>query len=323
MTHFMKISAIALLGVALWMGPEGPGPVLADSCWSGPVSHVSFGAVGPKGGTAVGSVSATCQKAWSASPQPTYFRICMEIPGGSPINTINPRAMSNYSGGRVEYDLYSDPSHSRIIGDRVGVYTATATISQAGNPRQIISMPVYGKIRPGQSARAGSYQSQNYVNLYWVSSTTSMPAATACSGGRAISAIHQATTAAWEDSCSILAANDLAFGVRDSLATSAQAQTTVSISCPVGTAWQVGLSNGQNFSGARRMYNNDRAGWVDYHLFQNHGRTQPWGNEPGINTRGGTGIGSTQQLTIFGSVPAQPGAAPGSYEDTVVVTLTY
>ena len=203
------------------------------------------------------------------------------------------------------------------------VYTATATISQAGSVQQNIPMPVYAKVHPAQATAAGNYQSQNYANLYWVTSTTSMPPVSACSGGSTLNGIYQSVTATWANSCAILAANDLSFGVRDNLLAPATSQTTVSITCPVGTAWQVGLSNGQHFSGTRRMRHATRAAWIGYQLFRNTARTQPWGNLSGSTTQSGTGTGSAQQLTIFGSVPAQPGAASGSYEDTVVVTLTY
>jgi spore coat protein U-like protein len=37
----------------------------------------------------------------------------------------------------------------------------------------------------------------------------------------------------------------------------------------------------------------------------------------------GTGNGAGQTITIFGRVPAQTTPAPGTYTDTVTVTVTY
>ncbi|WP_409528142.1 spore coat protein U domain-containing protein [Rhizobium sp.] len=37
----------------------------------------------------------------------------------------------------------------------------------------------------------------------------------------------------------------------------------------------------------------------------------------------GTGTGSPQTLTVYGRVPAQNTPAPGTYSDTVVVTVSY
>jgi spore coat protein U-like protein len=37
----------------------------------------------------------------------------------------------------------------------------------------------------------------------------------------------------------------------------------------------------------------------------------------------GTGIGSSQNYTVYGRVQAQTTPAPGTYTDTITVTVTY
>ncbi len=37
----------------------------------------------------------------------------------------------------------------------------------------------------------------------------------------------------------------------------------------------------------------------------------------------GTGDGVAHQFPVYGMVPPQPGAAPGVYRDTIIVTITY
>ena len=303
-----------------------PGTALANSCWGGSVSNVQFGNVGPQGGTAVGGFSATCQKSWTPNATPTYFRLCLTVPNSTPLNGTNPRRMSNYQGGELHYDLFSNPTHTTAIGSALSgtIYSTTLTLSQAGSQQAIAQFPVYGRIVPGQARAAGNYQSQNYATIHWVASTTSMPPISACVGGNTLQNIYQGASATWEDRCAILAANDLSFGARDNLATSAASQTTLSITCPNGTPWQVGLSNGQHFSGStRRMRHTTANTWISYGLFQNTARTTPWGTSIGTNTRGGTGTGSAQALTIYGQAPVQPISASGSYQDNVTVTLTY
>ncbi|WP_280527698.1 spore coat protein U domain-containing protein [Ciceribacter thiooxidans] len=37
----------------------------------------------------------------------------------------------------------------------------------------------------------------------------------------------------------------------------------------------------------------------------------------------GTGTGLTENVSVYGRVPAQSTPAPGTYTDTIVVTVTY
>jgi spore coat protein U-like protein len=62
---------------------------------------------------------------------------------------------------------------------------------------------------------------------------------------------------------------------------------------------------------------------VNYSLFRNATRTQVWGQTIGTDTVTGTGTGANQALTIYGRVPAQAVPPPGTYTDTVTVTITY
>lgn len=63
---------------------------------------------------------------------------------------------------------------------------------------------------------------------------------------------------------------------------------------------------------------------MTYGLYKDAARSQPWGDAttPG-STVAGAGNGLVQQLTVYGRVPPQTTPSPGTYTDTVVVTLTY
>nr|WP_281033880.1 spore coat protein U domain-containing protein [Mesorhizobium sp. M4B.F.Ca.ET.049.02.1.2] len=50
-------------------------------------------------------------------------------------------------------------------------------------------------------------------------------------------------------------------------------------------------------------------------------RPSPRRNNPGLNDR--TGVGTAQNLTVYGRVPPQTTPSPGVYTDTVIVTVTY
>jgi spore coat protein U-like protein len=65
------------------------------------------------------------------------------------------------------------------------------------------------------------------------------------------------------------------------------------------------------------------ANTVNYTLYSNSGRTTVWGNTVGTDTQAATGNGSAQSYTVYGRVPSQAAPAPGTYSDTITVTVTY
>jgi spore coat protein U-like protein len=65
------------------------------------------------------------------------------------------------------------------------------------------------------------------------------------------------------------------------------------------------------------------AGLVSYELYRNSARTQRWGNTLNSDTVIGSGTGGTQNLTVYGRVPAQTTPSAGTYNDTITVTVTY
>jgi spore coat protein U-like protein len=62
---------------------------------------------------------------------------------------------------------------------------------------------------------------------------------------------------------------------------------------------------------------------ITYGLYRDTARTLPWGSTSGTNTVGGTGTGSNQALSVYGRVASQNTPSPGTYTDSVVVTVTY
>jgi spore coat protein U-like protein len=95
--------------------------------------------------------------------------------------------------------------------------------------------------------------------------------------------------------------------------------------CTRGAPYQIALGAGLNDGGlgvdARKM----KAGsaTIAYQLYRDASRTLVWGNTLNTDTKGGSGDGSTQNHTVYGRVPAQTTPAPGTYSDTIVVTIEY
>ena len=123
-----------------------------------------------------------------------------------------------------------------------------------------------------------------------------------------------------------VAGGTIAFGTQTSLQTAIDQTGTVNVTCTNTTPYTVALTAGANGASVttRRMRGGaTNAEFINYALFTNAGRTTNWGQTIGTDTVAGTGNGNAQPLTIFGRVPAQAIGSPGSYTDTVTVTVTF
>ncbi len=135
-------------------------------------------------------------------------------------------------------------------------------------------------------------------------------------------------------SCTV-SATSTAFGTYNPLsATALDANGTVTVSCatfPVALFlnYTVSLSAGQSGTQtSRRMVSG--AHQLNYQLYTNLSRTTPWGNgTQGTGTVSGgflLAVLTTTAMahTVYGRMPAlQSTAAPGSYSDVIIVTVSY
>jgi spore coat protein U-like protein len=105
------------------------------------------------------------------------------------------------------------------------------------------------------------------------------------------------------------------------------ASTTMTVICTSTTPYSVALNAGANAGGAsvfgsRAMKFGTHT--LGYQLYLDSTRATVWGDGTvGSGVLPGTGSGSNQTLTIYGRLPALTGAVPGTYTDTVTVTVTY
>ena len=112
------------------------------------------------------------------------------------------------------------------------------------------------------------------------------------------------------------------FGSRGVLNSAVTANGQVSVRCTLSTPYTVGLDNGISGSGptARAMKLGTRS--IIYGLYQDAGYLNAWGNSGG-GLVAGSGTGNAQAYTVFGRASAQATPPPGTYADTVVITVTY
>ena len=124
-------------------------------------------------------------------------------------------------------------------------------------------------------------------------------------------------------SCTVNSASTLNFGSQGILATNVDQTSTVQVTCTNTTPYHIRLNVGTGAGAtvaARKMTSG--ANTVNYTLYSDSGRTTLWGNTVGTDTVAATGSGAAQSYTVYGRVPAQTTPAPGSYTDTITVTVT-
>lgn len=124
--------------------------------------------------------------------------------------------------------------------------------------------------------------------------------------------------------CSVGASSSVAFGTAGILSSAIDATGTVRVTCTNTTSYSVGLDTGSNASGStRRMKHASSVSYVTYELYLDASHSTVWGTSGG-NLKSGTGTGIQQSYSVYGRIPSQsPAPAPGSYSDTIAVTVTY
>lgn len=126
------------------------------------------------------------------------------------------------------------------------------------------------------------------------------------------------------NSCKIKFARRLNFRRHGILDSNVNRRNKIRIKCTSGVNYDVGLDAGATSGGTiavRKMINGSET--VDYMMYQNSARTINWGNTPGVDTKSMVGTGANQNIWVYGRVPPQTTPSPGTYTDTVTVTVTF
>jgi spore coat protein U-like protein len=302
--------------------PRGAG-AQSITC-SATMTNISFGSVNPLSSQtdANATLSYTCQNSANQTRAATVcFSIGDGVEGGG---AANPRRMQNGTGDPLMFQLWQNASHTTIWGSTFfGVNTPLEVDVRIGRRGSVSgSATLYGRIVAGQTtAVPGAYQDQftGGHTALTINEGNSQPPGS-CSTS-ILSQFPFTVTANVSSQCSV-SATTLDFGTVGLLAANTDGASTVSVQCANGVAYQVGLNNGQHASGnTRRMQG--PGGLVSYELYRNTTRTQRWGNTLNSDTVIGSGNGGTQNLTVYGRVPAQTTPSAGTYNDTITVTVTY
>ncbi|HEU4664846.1 MAG TPA: spore coat U domain-containing protein [Dokdonella sp.] len=300
------------------------------SC-SATMSNVVFGTVNPLSSltTANATLDYTCTNTATST---RYATVCFSIGDGAQgAGQTNPREMQDAGGDVLQFQLYQNASYSTVWGSTFfGVfntpYMVNLTIPRrrgGTNGSVSASATMYGRVNAGQTgAVPGNYQDSfagGHTALTVKESNSSPPGScdTTIDGNFGFT-----VTASVAKQCSVTA-TPLDFGTVGLLLSNTLGTSTIGVQCSSGSAWNVGLDDGSNGTSITTRKMASGANLVGYQLYSNAARTTVWGNTVGSNTVAGTGNGSVQNLTVYGSVPAQATPAAGTYSDTITVTVTY
>jgi len=112
--------------------------------------------------------------------------------------------------------------------------------------------------------------------------------------------------------------------------TQIDAAGSLSANCTSGLAYSVELGPGGSATTTSRQMNNAGNGTLklNYELYKDNGRTQPWGGTGyavgGASAlTGQTATGVAQLIPIYGRLPGAQAPSAGSFADTVVVSVIY
>jgi len=101
--------------------------------------------------------------------------------------------------------------------------------------------------------------------------------------------------------------------------------TPITSSCGFLETYDIGLSAGTG-SGATtttRKMTGPGGATLSYQMFQNSTHTTNWGDNYGTDTVDGTCTGGNQTSYIYPQAPAGQNVPPGTYTDTITVTMPY
>ncbi len=296
------------------------------------MSNVAFGGVNPASSqtdtTATLSYSCT-----NTTSQQRSARMCISI--GEPNGGASyPRQMS--SGTNVlQFQLYQDAARSIIWGsdgwpgNPGGGWTSNAaTITLAANQTKTGTMTMYGRVIGGQTGAVPGAYADNYTwadTAISVNQQTGTTAPSTCSTTLTNGPFTFSVSATITKSCTVTA-TALDFGtVNGFLSANVDQTTALQTTCTSGTAYKIGLDNGQNAVGTTRRMAGPAGEYAAYELYRDSNRTLRWGNDTtnGTDTVNDSGNGLAKTNTIYGRVAPQATPAPGSYSDTITVNVTY
>lgn len=329
MSYVLRDRALALLALAavlLWAAPAHAAPVTCHAT----MTTLAFGAVNPFNSQtdASATLSYTCTNSGNVEHGTD---VCFGI-GAGPYDAANanPRQVQAGVGQHLQFQLYQDAVRTKIwFQGKDYLSGLRVPMEVPANGSITGSATLYGRVLAGQSTVVPGPYSEILSNntLDVVDGGNNIP--NNCDGGSpgGSSFAPFTVTATVSKSC-IVSATTLDLGSVAAVTVNASNSGTISVTCPSGTAYYVGLSpSNNNTAGAGVMAgtgtNTDK---VPYQLNSVSAIGPVWGNTATSSSIGngvaGTGNGVAQPITVYATVP-RANFTPDAYTDTVMVNVNY
>jgi len=317
------------LAILLLLGLLATAPARAQSCTYA-ATGLNFGVIGaspPPQADTTGSINVTC-----SGTAGTTIRVCLSIGAGSATgSTVAQRRMQlGATTTTLNFNLYKDSARTLIWGQRQTVPTYTPfqlDIPIPAGGSASASATIYGRIASGQGAKtAGSYSAsfgggtggEGRITTDTTLSCNSLPNVPR-------TRFSFSSSVALGAACSITA-SDINFGTAGGLGTTLDTTGLLQAACSLNTPYTIAMDGGTtaaNIAARKLALGGAGAGIISYQLYRDSARTLVWGNGTTGTVQAGTGTGTTQSLPVYARIPSQATPAPGTYEDTITVTLTY
>lgn len=272
--------------------------------------------------TGTGSVNYSCQNYGSTAVNLTLC--AARGPVVSPGTESQPVMWSGNS--LLYYNLYTAGSRTQIW-DMNAPIVETITIPAGANQTGTISF--YGYIPSGQTAPPGDYQAWFYgATMGTIVQGNPVCQRTATNFSGREFTMHVSATLI--NACTVAAGagSNINFGVIQSTETNQSASSQITVNCPSGTAYNIGLapSNGSTVGAGVMSGTGSNTAQVPYQLRQTSSSGPAWGNTATStstgNGVGGTGDGTDRSIPVYATLPSANYSAD-TYSDTVTVTVHY
>ena len=236
------------------------------------------------------------------------------------------KQMSNGLGGLVNFEAYSDGGHGSVWGSIGGSPTppmidVTLGLGGIGS----LTTNIYGSILGSQQTAPTNNANSLYTGTPSVTVASDVGNFANCGavGSTNQTAGTSTFTATYLPACT-LSANTLNFGTLATTDGGSNGATSINTTCSALTPYTVWLGGGLlNIANPAARQMQSGANRLTYGIYRDSNRTLDWGSTPGVDVFSDSGLGGLVSTQVYGRVQSQATPPPGTYTDTVVVTINY
>lgn len=278
-----------------------------------------------------------------------YGAICLGIKSSNPNEAADPRYLylngDPSSSDKLQFNYYSKIASTQFkIGDGESTpgypfksLSSTGSFQKPTTPWNLNLMSngsrfmINAQYYFNQSAPVGVY-SNNFTFLLHSYAGSQTPSGNYCSAYPTLAATLAINVqAVVKPACKFSVTKNINFGVYSSINSSITASGELSVQCNLNTSYQIGLDAGNSKDISDRRMNlltsantYDSTNQIGYNLYF-AGTNTIWGNTKDVDTYKGVATSKEEVVKIDAKLNTTVNPRPivGTYQDVIIVTLTY